>query len=164
MKRIDIKYIRILFFIITAAIYFIFVIYQKSICTGRIDISTKLVDMSTPQLKMYVNGSKKSEKPEAWMQKHNQYGYTVQKNNKKVDIVLKSLTNSQIQIKLRGKYELDSNKKITPLWVDFTHLVINDENILKEPTPVWHDQPFVYTFDAKQGQEYKIRAEWAKHK
>lgn len=129
---------------------------------ARIDISTKLADADKPQFEVYVDGSKTPEKQAEWMPKYNIQGNVVQKSGETVDIVIKALKDTDINLVLRGKWEQDENHDMIENWVGYTSVSVNGNEILQEETFVWHNKPFRYTINAKAGEEYKIHAEWTK--
>lgn len=147
-----------------AGLLFLYNQFAGSSVTGRIDMTTALVNPDQPQFEIYVDNSETAEKQAAWMLKKNWQGYVVQKDNGKVDITVKALADAEIQVNLRGKDLRDEDNKLIPVWVDFTSLSVNGEEVLAEVTPVWHNKPFGYTINAKNGEEYKIHAEWKQHK
>lgn len=129
---------------------------------ARIDIKTKLVDADKPQFMVYVDGSDTPEKQAEWMLKFNTQGYVVQKGGKAIDIAIKVLEDTYIDLALRGKWEQDENRNMVENWVDYTSLSVNGNEILQKKTSVWHNKPFRHSIKAKSGDEIKIHAEWTK--
>ena len=131
---------------------------------GRMDISTKLVDVNNPQFEVYTGSSNSPEKQADWMTKLNKQGYVVQDNDNDMEANIKVSRDTHIDISLMGKYQLDTANHIVENWVEYKSLKINGKEVLTKPVAVWHNKPFVYTLDAKSGQEYKVYATWQKHK
>ena len=61
-----------------------------------------------------------------------------------------------------GPYELDKDNKVIENWVKYTSFTVNDQEVLSEAVEAWHNKPFVYTIDAKNGDEYKVHIKWTK--
>lgn len=139
----------------------VFVLFNKK-TTSRIDLTTNLVDENIPQFEVYVDGSETPLKQMGWMSKNNLQGYVVQKDGKNMDMIIKSLSDAKIKLSFRGLWEKDAENKMVEHWVKYTSINIDGNEILSEPVNVWHDKPFVYTIDAKNGAEYKIQIKWTK--
>lgn len=127
---------------------------------SRIDFGTKLVDADKPQFEVYVDGSETPMKQAAWMPNFNSQGYVIQTDDGSKDIKLKALTDADISIVLRGRWDINADGKMIEHWVEYTSFVIDNQEILNKPINVWHNKPFVYKFNTKNGQEYKIHIEW----
>lgn len=156
------KYIIPILVLAVVAIVGCFVWSYARTTTGRIDFETALVDATTPQFEIYVDGSETSEKQAGWMNKYETQGYSLQRRAGAKDIKLKALTDANVKITLRGIWEKDPEGKMVEHWVKYTSLVIDGKEILTEPVDVWHNKPFSYTLDAKAGQNYNIRIKWKK--
>ena len=127
---------------------------------ARMDISTKLVDANKPQFEVYVDGSETAEKQAAWMPTYKVQGYVVQKEANEMNVVVKSLTDSTIKVNLRGPDKRDANNELVPVWVKYTSVKIDGDEILSEPVNVWHNKPFAHNVDVKAGGTYNITAKW----
>ena len=71
-----------------------------------------------------------------------------------------------ILLNLRGldfRAANDKSKRI-PYWIDYTKFAVNDDVIFEESTPIWHDSPYDYKFEAKAGEQVKISIEWLPHR
>ncbi len=131
---------------------------KRSPCLGRIDFSSK-----NHSFDVYVNGSGVPEKQANWMREYNKYGYTIEKNDTNVTLMIKALDDVNITLELRGKWELEKDGKLMEHWVDFASLVINGKEILSQTISVWHNRPFIYTMDVKKGDILNLHAEWKQH-
>jgi len=83
-----------------------------------------------------------------------------------VEFVAKATANGQVSFEFRGMWvqNPEDNSKLIPYWIDYTKLTINGKTIFDEITPAWHDQPYVYTMDAKADEEIKVQFEWFPHR
>lgn len=134
----------------------------KESTVARIDITTPLVNADEPQFEVYVDGSEEPEKQAAWMPKFGKQGYVVQNSDGAKDIRIKALNDTNINIVLRGKREVVDGKCI-PHRVTYTAFTINEKPIISETKSVWCKKTYSHTIKAKNGEEYKIYAEWQKH-
>lgn len=105
----------------------------------------------------------KVTKPE-WFQK-NGIGYIIHSYAGKLELVIKTTVEGQLQISLLGLYVLDpkDKSKRIPYWIDYTSLNINENTIFGKLTPAWHDKPYRYVMDVKAGEEITVRMEWLPH-
>ena len=101
----------------------------------------------------------------AWLQKDG-VGYMITSYVGKVDFVAKAFADGQIRLILRGLdiRRQEDKSKLLPYWIDYTKLTINGKTIFDTLTPAWHDKPYIYTTDAKTGEEIKIQVEWLPHR
>ena len=135
---------------------------EKEQTIARIDISTTLIDDGKMQFEVYADESEVPLEQADWMPKYNAQGNVVQKEGNSVNIIIKALNDSVIRISLKGPWKLNENGKQEEVWVKYTSLTIDGEEILPEPVNVWHDKTFAHTINTKAGEEYKIHAEWTK--
>ena len=129
---------------------------------ARIDLTTKLVDADKPQFEVYVDDAVAPVTQASWMHKYNIQGNVVQKEGNAVDVVIKAIKDTDIDVVLKGPWEQDKDKKMVENWVKYTSVTVNGKKILSEPVSVWHNRPFHHTIKAKSGDEIKIHAEWTK--
>lgn len=129
---------------------------------ARIDISAILAEDEKPQFMIYVDGSETPLKNALWMHNIGLYGFTLQKNGKSLDIVIKALNDVEIKFSASGIQKLDKNKNNIPVWVEYTSFNIDGTEVLDKVERVWFKKPFTYELDVKAGREYKIHTEWHK--
>ena len=93
-------------------------------------------------------------------------GYVIMSYAGKVEFVAKATANGRVSFEFRGMWvqDPDNNSKLVPYWIDYTKLTINGKSIIDKITPAWHDQPYVYTMDAKANEEIKVQFEWLPHR
>ena len=101
----------------------------------------------------------------AWFNKEG-IGYQIQSYAGNLKIVTKVTADGKINLHLRGLniHSPEDNSKRLPFWIDYTKLTINDKLIFDKLTPAWHDKSYVYSMDAKAGDEIKIQIEWLPHR
>jgi len=163
MKKRNIKYIILAIVAFCVAAYVVFAYNKPAEKTNaRIDITTALVNAQKPQFEIYIDNSETPEKQSDWMPNFKIQGYVVQKNSGVKDIKIKALKNADINVNLRGEFEKDEKGEPIKHWVKYTSMTVNGQEVLLKPVDVWHNEPFVYTINAKAGDSYDIHVEWKK--
>ena len=135
---------------------------QKSF-TARIDIDLSSKNPKDFQI-VSVSDTAAEVKRAAWLPK-SMIGYFIQSHVGKLEIIAKVNSNGLFRLYLRGLdiREPEDNSKRIQLWIDYTKLIVNGKKLFDKVTPVWHDKPYGYTFDAKAGEEIRIQVEWLPH-
>lgn len=129
---------------------------------ARIDLTTKLVDAPKPQFEVYVNDSETPEKQASWMPKFGNQGYVIQRDSGNIDVVVKVINDTDINILLKGLRD-EKEGKLIKHWVEYTSFIINDEEILPKVTSIWYGKPLTHKIKAKKGEIIKIKVEWQKN-
>ena len=80
-----------------------------------------------------------------------------QKNFLKFDIITEG--DGELQIYLRSNDHRLNNQRV-PIYINYTKLLINNENILTENTIANHDIPFIYKSAVKDKQKITVYVEW----
>lgn len=76
-----------------------------------------------------------------------------------IHLKIKCINNGILDIRLRG-IEFRGKDSRLPIYIKYTNFKINNEKIIPEPTTVWHDKPFYYKKDVKNGEIVNIYIEW----
>ena len=80
-----------------------------------------------------------------------------QKNFLKFDIIIEG--DGELQIYFRSNDHRLNNQRV-PIYINYTKLLINNENILTENTIANHDIPFIYKSSVKDKQKITVYVEW----
>ena len=80
-----------------------------------------------------------------------------QKNFLKFDIIIEG--DGELQIYLRSNDHRLNNQRV-PIYINYTKLLINNENILTENAVANHDIPFIYKSSVKDKQKITVYVEW----
>ena len=80
-----------------------------------------------------------------------------QKNFLKFDIIIEG--DGELQIYLRSNDHRLNNQRV-PIYINYTKLLINNENILTENAIANHDIPFIYKSSVKDKQKITVYVEW----
>ena len=134
---------------------------KKEKTIARISFITKLDVKETNPFEIIINDSKISEKPAEWLKQQGNFGYVVQNNKGSIDVIIKSNSDSDININLRGRRDIKDGQAIKH-WVKYTSLNIDSEDVLTKPTTVWFGNPYSYVLKTQKGKEYKLHIEWTK--
>ena len=81
-------------------------------------------------------------------------------------IVAKVTGDGQVRLWLLGLdiRKPDDKSKRIPYWIDYTKLTVNGRVLFDKLTPVWHDKPYRYNLDVKDGDEITVSVEWQPHR
>ena len=134
---------------------------KKEKTIARISFITKLDVKETNPFEIIINDSKISEKPAEWLKQQGNFGYVVQNNKGSIDVIIKSNSDSDININLRGRRDIKDGQAIKH-WVKYTSLNIDSEDVLTKPTTVWLGNLYSYVLRTQKGKEYKLHIEWTK--
>lgn len=137
---------------------------SKNHLTARIDVILEPTEQGDFQI-LSVSDDKALIRKAHWLAA-NKIGYFVHSYAGKMEIIIKVIGGGQFNLDLRGidiRDPEDKSKRI-PYWIDYTKLNVNGEVIFDELEPVWHDKPFRYNIDAKDGEEIIISVEWQPHR
>lgn len=123
--------------------------------TGRIDINVhgEGADLEIIEIDDYINISEPFWLGDLYS------GFVITNKNNSIDFSVKCIGDSVFNIKLRGVHR-KLNKKLTPIFINYTKCLINDENVLKENKVVFHDTPIEFNKNVKDGEIIKIHVEW----
>lgn len=127
--------------------------------TARIDIINYGGENNTVELVSNSDDDSAFIRP-IWMNPNQGYGTIVQSHKCSIDLLIKCVGEGNLKISLRGIDIRDKNRKRFPIYIDFTKFVVDNQNILNEPTLVWHDIPYSFMKDVKNGDLVSIHVEW----
>ena len=126
--------------------------------TARIDITNhgNGNDVSLIECSDIAGGVRKP----SWIKPETGGGIIIESDKNSIDFKIKCVKDGELSFSLKGMDIRDKNRKRFPIYIDYTQLKVNDETILKENTLVWHNQPYIYKRNVKNGEELKIHVEW----
>ena len=136
----------------------------KRYFSARLDIQLLTANSSDFRIISVSDDRAEIRKPE-WFNRDG-VGYIFQSYVGNLDIVFDVREGGFVVLDLKGLFypnPKDRSKGI-PYWVDYTKLVVNNKVIFNELTPLWHDAPYNYKFEAKAGEQVKISFEWLPHR
>lgn len=95
-----------------------------------------------------------------WFNTNEGEGKIIESYTGDLKLEIKCKNDGIFKITLRGKYLLDGNSKIIPIYINFNYLTVNEKEIINGKTVVWHNKPFTYEKNVKNGEIIKIHAKW----
>ena len=136
----------------------------KRYFSARLDIKMLTTNNADFRIASISDDRAEIRKPE-WFNRDG-VGYIVQSYVGSLELVFNVIEGGLIILSLRGldfRAPNDKSKRI-PYWVDYIKFAVNDKIIFNDPTPIWHDEPYDYRFEAKAGEQVKISVEWLPHR
>lgn len=124
--------------------------------TGRIDIKNCGANNSIELLKC----SKETQvmRPR-WFEDKEGKGIILQNHTGQIDFEFKCINGGELKTAIRGiHYKI--NSEIIPIYVKFTKLTINGEDLISNDAVVWHNNPLRFKRNVKDGEIIRIHAEW----
>ena len=136
----------------------------KRYFSARLDVKMLTANHADFRILSVSDDRAEIRKPE-WFNRDG-VGYVIQSYVGSLDIVFDVKEGGFVVLDLKGLFypnPKDKSKGI-PHWVDYTKFAVNNKVIFNEPTPLWHDAPYNYKFEAKAGEKIKISVEWLPHR
>ncbi|OWT33488.1 hypothetical protein BGI41_02185 [Methanobrevibacter sp. 87.7] len=125
--------------------------------TCRIDIKNK---GNNNHIEIIENNDNLDIKEPNWFKDKTGIGYTIENDKNSLNLKFKCIGNGVINIILKGPDRRDKNNNRFPIYIDYTNFLINNEIILNKHQLVWHDKPYIYKKDVKNGEIIKLHIEW----
>ena len=147
---------------ITRGIPFDVPVFDPSIfplIAGRIDVEQ--CDHA-PNEGFYVRayGYHARAKKAAWMARKNREMHVVEAAHAPLRLLVKSDSDAEIRITLRGVSVLDDDGMRIPCWITFTRLRVAGKELLLEPVHVCHDKPYVVHTQIKEREPIEVILDW----
>ena len=95
-----------------------------------------------------------------WFEREDGKGVVIQTKEKSLDLELKCINDGVLKISLKGPNVYDDFGKRIPVHINFNNFKVNNENIIDDETIVWHENPYVFEKDVKDGELIKIHVEF----
>ena len=105
------------------------------------------------QILSFSDDRAKSFKPSWWQNRG--ICYALDSYLGKLEVVAKTLVDGTLQVRLSGANDQ---------WIDYERLIVNDNVIFDDLHSAHGNSPYVYSIDAKAGEEFKIQVEWQPHR
>lgn len=139
-----------------------FKLYDFNVFTARIDI--KLFGENAKYDIVEISDKKASVTQPAWFAKSG-LGRVIESKAMRLIMKIKTLTDGKLNIWLRGKdvRKKDNFNERFSQWVDYTSFIVNDNQLMKQATPTWHDKPFNHAMNVYAGDIITVNVEWQCH-
>ena len=95
-----------------------------------------------------------------WFKDNDGIGYVLQSNTGSLNLSFKCINDGKIQIGFKGMDYKDKKGNRMPIYIDYTEIFVDDENLVSGSKVCWHDDPFIFQKNVKNGQIVKIQVKW----
>ena len=98
-----------------------------------------------------------------WLNNAQGNGLIVESSKLKQKMSIKIINDGVLRFVFRGKDRRNRQNIKQCLWVDYTSIKIDGNELLSSPLKLWHDTPYLYEMEVKDGQTIKIEIEQSPH-
>ena len=95
-----------------------------------------------------------------WFKDSNGIGHVLTSNAGSLDVSFKCVNDGTINFKFKGRDYSDRNGNRIPIYVDYTEITVDDENLVSGSRVFWHDNAFDFQKSVKNGQIVKAKVKW----
>ena len=95
-----------------------------------------------------------------WFKDSNGIGYVLTSNAGSLDVSFKCVNDGAINFNFKGRDYSDRNGNRIPIYVDYTEITVDDENLVSGSRVFWHDNTFNFQKSVKNGQIIKVKVKW----
>lgn len=95
-----------------------------------------------------------------WFKDNNGIGYVLMSNTGGLDLSFRCVNDGTINFNFKGIDYSDKQGNRIPIYVDYTEITVDGENLVSGSRVFWHDNPFNFQKSVKDGQIIKIRVKW----
>ena len=78
-----------------------------------------------------------------------------------LNLSFKCVNDGRLEIAFKGIDYKDKKDNRIPIYVDYNEIVIDGKTIIEGSRVSWHDNPYIYTDEVKDGQIVDIQLKWA---
>lgn len=129
--------------------------------TARIDVKNMGTAANDVKIET-VNEAKCQISKPAWFSKDGS-GYVAQTRSQHVKWKITCIKNGTLKIWLRGIDQRDAAGKRIPMWVDYLLFSIDGKTLFSSATPAWHDKPYSFFREVKDGDVLDVEIRWKPH-
>lgn len=90
-------------------------------------------------------------------------GYVIETSDKHLVLVLECRGAGKLLLRLQGIDRRSPGGDRLPLWVDYTGLKVNGEEVFRERRPLWHDKSYSFTRQVIDGEKIRVEISWEAH-
>ena len=135
------------------------VILSKYI-TGRVDI--KNFGSKDNDVEIIENSDVNANvRQPGWFKNEKGIGTQIESKKGNIRLKIKCVNDGELAVTLRGIDFRDDYDNRIPVYVKYTKLTIDGEDVIENPAFVWHDKPLVHKIDVNDGQDVDIFVEWS---
>ena len=97
----------------------------------------------------------------AWFKNEKGIGTQIESKKGNIRLKIKCVNDGKLAVTLRGIDFRDDYDNRLPIYVRYTNLRIDNEEIIENPVFIWHNEPLVHEIDVEDGQDIDIFVEWS---
>ena len=132
---------------------------QQKNLTARIDIKNYGTEENNITVISHNDTAARFQTPD-WIKNAQGAGLVIHSVKGLLSTEIKCIGDGDLKIFLRGRACQDKEGKRVPEWVDYTYLEVDGTCIFDKSRLVWHDRPFSYSMQVRDGQVVRIHVEW----
>lgn len=97
----------------------------------------------------------------SWFNDEEGIGTLVNSVEGDLDLSFKCVNDGKLVLGFKSVDFKDKSGNRIPIYIDYTEIEVNDEIIVDGSQVAWHDAPFIYEKEVKDGEIINIKAKWA---
>lgn len=126
---------------------------------SRIDIKNYGNETNDIILLKSNDSSLKFTRP-SWFKNENGVGSVVNSVKGDLNLSFKCVNDGRLVIGFKSIDYRDKTGNRIPIYIDYTEILVNDNVIVGESQVSWHDSPFIFEKDVKDGELINIKVRW----
>ena len=95
-----------------------------------------------------------------WFKDSNGIGHVLTSNAGSLDLSFKCVNDGTVNLNFKGIDYADRRGNRIPIYVDYTEITVDDENLVSGSKVFWHDNSFNFQKSVKDGQLIKVKVKW----
>ena len=127
--------------------------------TARIDIKNYGNNDNSIEIKKISDKNAELDYPN-WFKDEFGNGMTIQSTLGKLYLQIKCKNQGKLIIKFRGQDNKKNNHERVPVYINYTNIYINEQNLNDSEKIVWHDAPVIYKKQVEDSEIIKISVKW----
>lgn len=95
-----------------------------------------------------------------WLRDSNGIGTVLNSVQEHMDFSFKCINDGKLMLSFKGVDYRDKSGNRIPVYIDYSEIVVDGKNVVNGSRVSWHDDPFDYYMDVKDGQKVNVRVKW----
>jgi len=96
----------------------------------------------------------------SWFNNNQGVGNVVTSAKGNLNLSFKCVNDGKLVLEFKSLDYKDKQRNRIPLYIDYTEIIIDNENILTGSMVSWHDKPFYFEKDVKNDQIVNVQVSW----
>lgn len=127
--------------------------------TSRIDIKNIGGENNSINIEKISDKNAKIDYPD-WFTDELGQGMTIHSTSGSLDLQVKCNNSGTLIMKFRSPDIRDNNQKRVPIYIKYTNIYINENNLNDSEKIVWHDTPLIFKKQVEDSEIVKIAVKW----